>query len=214
MKKLLLITVMFVMVALQTVFAGQLGQNDYGFYYVQDDGTLAKSKWITMDIDADGKEEYYYFNEAGLMVVNAKTPDGYDVNEKGQWVKDGKVQLKSNATSNYNSSSSLSGIYNNAYNSTMDAYNKGLDAGQKAVEAGIDAGQKAVEAGIDAVGDMYGGILKGAANEYKKEYNKAVDEYKSEYNKAMNDYKREFNSTMNQYKNALGNLGSLGSFGW
>ena len=91
----IIIIMTFIVMCVNVIYAGQLGQNEYGFYYIEDDGTLAKSKWVTMDIDVDGKEEYYYFNEAGLMVVNGKTPDGYDVNEKGQWIKDGKVQVKS-----------------------------------------------------------------------------------------------------------------------
>lgn len=203
----------------QVIFAGQFVQNNNGFYYIQDDGTVAKSKWITNDIDADGKEEYYYFDENGSMVINDKTPDGYDVNEKGQWIKDGKVQIKNDNKNGDNRDSSISGIYKNAYKDTMDAYNKGLDVGQKAVEAGLDAGQKVVEAGIDVVGDMYGGILKGAVNEYKKEYNKAMDEYKSEYNKAMDDYKKEINSAMNDYQKEFNSVMSqyksaLGSFGW
>lgn len=204
MKKwMIILIIIFMISSLNNIyFAGQLGQNEYGFYYIQDDGTLAKSKWITMDLDTDGKEEYYYFNEIGLMAINTKTPDGYDVNEKGQWVKNGKVQFKNNTTAKNNSVASLGGVYKD----TIDAYNKGLDAGQKAVEAGMDAGQKAVEAGIDAVGNMYGGIFKGVADEYKKEYGKAVDEYKKEYSKALDEYKDELNSAMDDYANQLGSL--------
>ena len=48
--------------------------------------------------DSEGKGAWYYFAKSGetghsegALYMNAVTPDGYTVNEKGQWVKDGAV---------------------------------------------------------------------------------------------------------------------------
>lgn len=55
--------------------------------------------WQWIDTDGDGLLECYYFNEVsdgtkGRLFSNTKTPDGYEVNEKGQWTINGKVQTK------------------------------------------------------------------------------------------------------------------------
>lgn len=72
MRKILLMSVIGLMICTQMAFAGQIGQNEYGFFYMQDDGTLATSKWIKIDLNGDGVEEDCYFNEAGLLDLNAK----------------------------------------------------------------------------------------------------------------------------------------------
>ena len=205
MKKVLL-TVAFIFVLAQVIFAGELKQDVKGIYYVKDNGAYAISEWVTLDLDADGKEEYYYFNSDGYLLVDGKTPDGYDVNSKGQWIKNGEVQQKAKVSNN--SSNAIGNYYSGITDAMTDAYSKSLDAGMKAVEAGMDLGAKAVEDSIDAVGNMYGGILKGAANEYKDAYNDAWNEYKKEYNSAMNEYKKEYNNYMNEYNNALKDYGN------
>lgn len=200
--KRIIILVIFILSMVYITIAGNLKQDVKGIYYVKDNGSYAVSEWVTMDLDSDGKEEYYYFNSEGYMIVNSKTPDGYDVNSKGQWVKNGKVQTK-DKTINNSSNNALGNYYSGITDAMTDAYSKSLDAGMKAVEAGMDLGAKVVEDSIDAVGNMYGGILKGAANEYKDAYNDALNEYKKEYNSAMNEYKQEYNKYMNEYSSAL-----------
>lgn len=54
-------------------------------------------KWI--DTDGDGIAECYFFHTVsdgtkGRLFKNSVTPDGYEVNEQGQWVTEGKVQTK------------------------------------------------------------------------------------------------------------------------
>jgi hypothetical protein len=200
MKKVFLVAA-FILCMMQMAFAGQLKQDVKGFYYVKDNGSYAVSEWVTIDLDADGKEEYYYFYSDGYMVISGKTPDGYDVNSKGQWVKNGKVQTKDKIISN-SSNNALGNYYSGITDAMTDAYSKSLDAGIKAVEAGMDLGAKVVEDSIDAVGNMYGDILKGAANDYKDAYKDAMDEYKKEYNKAMNEY----SDALKDYSNQLSNL--------
>lgn len=55
--------------------------------------------WHWIDSDGDGIAECYFFNPVsegtkGRLFQNSVTPDGYEVNEKGQWVTAGAVQTK------------------------------------------------------------------------------------------------------------------------
>lgn len=59
-------------------------------------GTSMTSKWRWLMVSPDGKQdglEYAYcFNEYGYLYTNTITPDGYQVNELGQLMIDGKVK--------------------------------------------------------------------------------------------------------------------------
>ena len=55
--------------------------------------------WNWIDDNGDGTAECYYFNPVsdgtrGRLLKNQTTPDGYQVNEKGQWLENGVVQVK------------------------------------------------------------------------------------------------------------------------
>lgn len=60
-------------------------------------GTMVTGwRWI---IGPDDLKRCYYFNEKsdgtkGALLRRGKTPDGYIVNEKGEWVVNGVVQTK------------------------------------------------------------------------------------------------------------------------
>ena len=65
------------------------------------DNTLGRmfTGWNWIDDNGDGVSECYYFQEAsdgrrGRLYKKTTTPDGYTVNEKGQWTVDGVVQTK------------------------------------------------------------------------------------------------------------------------
>ena len=65
------------------------------------DNTLGRmfTGWNWIDDNGDGVSECYYFQEAsdgrrGRLYKGTTTPDGYTVNEKGQWTVDGVVQTK------------------------------------------------------------------------------------------------------------------------
>ncbi len=45
-------------------------------------------------MNKDGIAECCNFDERGYMLTNAKTPDGYAVNDKGAWVENGVVQTQ------------------------------------------------------------------------------------------------------------------------
>ena len=71
-----------------------------GSYYLKSDGKMAKSEWI---YDSSYQSYYYltsegsyarntwvgdyYLKSNGKMAVNERTPDGYQVDESGKWVK-------------------------------------------------------------------------------------------------------------------------------
>ena len=77
--------------------------SDGNTYYLHtiSDGTQGRmyTGWNWIDDDGDGVAECYYFHPVsdgtrGRLYKNAKTPDGYQVNEKGQWMENGVVQKK------------------------------------------------------------------------------------------------------------------------
>ena len=86
MKRLFL-AVLLIFGMSQLCFAGQFVQNGDRLSYYQDDGTYAISKWVEIDTDSDGVNESYYFDSSGFLLVNTITPDGYKVNELGQWMQ-------------------------------------------------------------------------------------------------------------------------------
>ena len=66
-----------------------------GNHYYCNSKDYYKSCWQWLDLNNDGIYECYYFNVLGHIYKNGTTPDGYYVNEKGEWVVDGIVQRKS-----------------------------------------------------------------------------------------------------------------------
>lgn len=69
-----------------TSFAGNWRSDNNGWKYQNDDASYIKGAWGKIN------EKWYYFNEGGYMLSNTTTPDGYIVNESGEWI--------SNSTSN------------------------------------------------------------------------------------------------------------------
>lgn len=65
-----------------------------GWWWQEDNGGYPVNKWQWLDGNDDGTAESYYFGDNGYMYMNAKTPDGYQVNGDGQWMENGNVQTK------------------------------------------------------------------------------------------------------------------------
>lgn len=86
-----------------TAFAGtwQKGAapNENRWWYDNGNGTYANNGWQWIDGNNDGVAECYYFDNAGWMLANTTTPDGYSVNENGAWVENGVVVTKTTETS-------------------------------------------------------------------------------------------------------------------
>lgn len=69
------------------VYAADWKQEGSTWKYQNDDGSFSTGwNWI------DGK--CYYFDTSGNMLSSTTTPDGYQVNENGEWVVDGVVQTQ------------------------------------------------------------------------------------------------------------------------
>lgn len=64
-----------------------------GRYYYNSENYY-KTCWQWLDLNLDGLYECYYFNVLGHMYKNGTTPDGYKVNENGEWIVDGVVQRR------------------------------------------------------------------------------------------------------------------------
>lgn len=53
---------------------------DEKWYYLEPSGEMVTGwKWVG--------EKCYYMDESGAMLTNSKTPDGYEVNENGEWIQ-------------------------------------------------------------------------------------------------------------------------------
>ena len=64
-----------------TAFAGSWEQDTLGWWYLEDDGSIAIG-WK----EIDGKQ--YYFDGRGHMLQDTITPDGYRVGSDGAWINE------------------------------------------------------------------------------------------------------------------------------
>ncbi len=99
MKKFRGIKLAFATTALMTAFAlnaqaGYWAQNTTGWWYDWGNGTWPASSWQWIDGNSDGIAECYYFDRFGYCMINATTPDNYQVNASGAWVENGVVQTR------------------------------------------------------------------------------------------------------------------------
>ena len=69
-----------------TAYAGSWQESFRGKWWKNDDGSYPTSGWHWIDCKNDGTAECYYFDENGYVLVNTTTPDGYKVNENGEWI--------------------------------------------------------------------------------------------------------------------------------
>ena len=120
MKKLisLLITGLLTVSMSVTAFAGSWQKNSTGWWYQNDDGSWPAASWAQIN------GAWYYFNEAGYMLENTTTPDGYYVGADGAWVQNATAQATQQAVD----TSALGERYHYAY--SLDAsgaqYNENL----------------------------------------------------------------------------------------
>lgn len=77
-----------------SAFAGNWVKNATGWWYDYGNGTWPSSSWQWIDGNNDGVAECYYFDRFGYCMINATTPDGYQVNGSGAWVENGIVQTR------------------------------------------------------------------------------------------------------------------------
>ena len=102
MKKTLLAIIATTVVALSLAvpcFAGSWEMDNTGWWWKNDDGSYPANCWQWIDGNRDGVAESYCFNEAGYLLTNTTTPDGYQVDANGAWIVDGKVQTRAAAVS-------------------------------------------------------------------------------------------------------------------
>lgn len=93
--EIVLLTIIFCLnVFIIKAFSLMVEQDPIGIYCIKDNGLKAINEWVEIDFEGDNYLEYYYFNENGYLIMNGVTPDGYMVNERGQWIQNGVVQRK------------------------------------------------------------------------------------------------------------------------
>ena len=90
-KIIAIIIVSLVVNSVVWTYAGKWVGDGVGLFYFYDDGSYATG-WRWIDNNYDSVAECYRFAPNGYLITNATTSDGKEVNDKGQWVVDGKVQ--------------------------------------------------------------------------------------------------------------------------
>lgn len=60
------------------------GSYSYHEQHFKEDNNLAKNEWVHYG-DAFGSKVYKYFGSDGDVLTNTTTPDGFKVNERGEW---------------------------------------------------------------------------------------------------------------------------------
>ena len=82
--KILAVTTLVLTLALPfTAYASQWTQDAMGWKVRQDDGTYLTSQWY----QSPESGLYYYMGADGYMLVNAITPDGFQVGADGAWIQ-------------------------------------------------------------------------------------------------------------------------------
>lgn len=74
---------------------GELNQDKWWYEY--DDGTYPTSGWHWINEGEGNVAKCYYFDSNGWLYTSTTTPDGYTVNQNGEWVVDGVVQVQLHA---------------------------------------------------------------------------------------------------------------------
>ena len=69
-----------------TAMAGTWKRDGRGWWYDRGNATYPTNTWEWIDGNNDGVAECYYFDASGYMLAKTKTPDGYEVNDEGQWI--------------------------------------------------------------------------------------------------------------------------------
>ena len=124
-----------------TAFAGEFVNTSSGrFYNTGYDYCLTGWNWI---YETDGQARCYYFDNNGYAYTNRWTPDGYYVNEWGEWVSNGQV-----VTIGYQSGMQIETDYSQVggnYNTTRQIYSDGstnyYNAGDFPVTVGYSNGR-------------------------------------------------------------------------
>ena len=124
-----------------TAFAGEFVNTNGGrFYNTGYDYCLTGWNWI---YETDGQARCYYFDNNGYAYTNRWTPDGYYVNEWGEWVSNGQV-----VTIGYQNGMQIETDYSQVggnYNTTRQIYSDGstnyYNAGDFPVTVGYSNGR-------------------------------------------------------------------------
>lgn len=98
MKKMVLLAFSMCLAMSFTANAGTwrsgTAENTGRWWYDNEDGSYAANGWQWIDGNQDGISECYYFDENGWMAADGITPDGWQVNENGAWVRDGQIETR------------------------------------------------------------------------------------------------------------------------
>lgn len=186
-----------------------LSIKDGRYYYNSKD--YYKMCWQWLDINSDGIYECYYFNVLGHMYKNGTTPDGYKVNENGEWIVDGVVQrrtsieLKELIDTNIATISSLYNTKNYVIVDVKNDFNEELD--NFIEEKVFDVRNYIVSRDVDKklLVDLQGQYIRNMNNIYNIYYKQIVELFdKNEITKQdLNESKSILSDVLKSKENLL-----------
>lgn len=109
-------TVVSIFMFSTTAFAAGWKQDNVGWWYQNENGTYPQKEWKWIDGNGDGVSECYYFNPSGYCMMNTVTPDGFSVNENGEWAVNGVVQTQTRKQEKLTGEEAMDIIYNHNKN--------------------------------------------------------------------------------------------------
>ena len=93
--KILAVTTLVLTLALPfTAYASQWIQDSTGWKVQSDDGTYLTNAWY----QSPESGLYYYLGADGYMMINATTPDGFQVDNNGVWIQPQPTQPQQSET--------------------------------------------------------------------------------------------------------------------
>lgn len=100
MKKIKFVTTLFLALLLISsyAYAGWIADGFGWRYQAYPGAPFTAGGWKWIDSENTGVAKCYYFRDNGYILANTVTPDGYYLNDKGQWVLNGVVQTKQIST--------------------------------------------------------------------------------------------------------------------
>lgn len=143
-----------------------------------------KGGWSWIDVENDGLAERYYLLTQNTYLINGMTPDGFYVNEKGQWTVDGMIQYRQGPDPNtvclaalkaqelhgnsfegfYSGSVKFSGAKEKTYGISVEQ----ISATELKVSIGDDEGVTSYEYEYDGLNNYHNGVTMWKPKKQKK----------------------------------------------
>lgn len=97
-KKQIFLAMIFIIISEIITYGGMIEEKDGIIKYKTKNGEYAKNTWVWLDINNDGIEECYRFDNDGKVAKNYKDRYGRETNEKGQFIEHNEIIKRISST--------------------------------------------------------------------------------------------------------------------